>query len=96
MYKVNLFIICSLAEDSCLEVVYRMYWLCYHIHTYMKTQVIYLRKKYRKIPCNFIGFSLRDMWFISICGTGQFCVKLVSHDINFTLTQVLDANSTIP
>lgn len=53
-------------------------------------------KKYRKIPCNFIGFSLRDMWFISICGTGQFCVKLVSHDINFTLTQVLDANSTIP
>ncbi|XP_068345377.1 3-hydroxyisobutyryl-CoA hydrolase-like protein 5 [Pyrus communis] len=28
-----------LAEDSCLEVVYRMYWLCYHIHTYKKTQV---------------------------------------------------------
>ncbi|CAN7137530.1 unnamed protein product [Brassica rapa subsp. narinosa] len=26
-------------EDSCLEVVYRMYWLCYHIHTYKKTQV---------------------------------------------------------
>ncbi|KAE9456026.1 hypothetical protein C3L33_12068, partial [Rhododendron williamsianum] len=25
--------------DSCLEVVYRMYWLCYHIHTYKKTQV---------------------------------------------------------
>ncbi|KAJ0971676.1 hypothetical protein J5N97_019635 [Dioscorea zingiberensis] len=21
-------------DDSCLEVVYRMYWLCYHIHTY--------------------------------------------------------------
>ncbi|KAH9706085.1 3-hydroxyisobutyryl-CoA hydrolase-like protein 5 [Citrus sinensis] len=28
-----------LAEDSCLEVVYRMYWLCHHIHTYKKTQV---------------------------------------------------------
>ncbi|KAH9706086.1 3-hydroxyisobutyryl-CoA hydrolase-like protein 5 [Citrus sinensis] len=27
-----------LAEDSCLEVVYRMYWLCHHIHTYKKTQ----------------------------------------------------------
>ncbi|KAF8413588.1 hypothetical protein HHK36_001579 [Tetracentron sinense] len=27
------------ANDSCLEVVYRMYWLCYHIHTYKKTQV---------------------------------------------------------
>ncbi|KAG8662630.1 3-hydroxyisobutyryl-CoA hydrolase-like protein 5 [Manihot esculenta] len=27
------------SKDSCLEVVYRMYWLCYHIHTYMKTQV---------------------------------------------------------
>ncbi|KAJ9172838.1 hypothetical protein P3X46_016036 [Hevea brasiliensis] len=27
------------SNDSCLEVVYRMYWLCYHIHTYMKTQV---------------------------------------------------------
>uniref|UniRef100_A0A803QLI5 3-hydroxyisobutyryl-CoA hydrolase n=1 Tax=Cannabis sativa TaxID=3483 RepID=A0A803QLI5_CANSA len=26
-------------KDSCLEVVYRMYWLCYHIHTYKKTQV---------------------------------------------------------
>lgn len=26
-------------RDSCLEVVYRMYWLCYHIHTYKKTQV---------------------------------------------------------
>ncbi|KAF9588737.1 hypothetical protein IFM89_015174 [Coptis chinensis] len=25
--------------DSCLEVVYRMYWLCYHNHTYKKTQV---------------------------------------------------------
>lgn len=31
----------SLAEDSCLEVVYRMYWLCYHIHTYKKTQVLF-------------------------------------------------------
>ncbi|KAG1367951.1 3-hydroxyisobutyryl-CoA hydrolase-like protein 5 [Cocos nucifera] len=28
-----------LADDSCLEVVYRMYWLCYHIHTYKKTMV---------------------------------------------------------
>ncbi|CAL8999954.1 unnamed protein product [Prunus brigantina] len=28
----------SLAEDSCLEVAYRMYWLGYHIHTYKKTQ----------------------------------------------------------
>lgn len=28
------------AGDSCLEVVYRMYWLCYHIHTYKKTHVI--------------------------------------------------------
>ncbi|XP_059663347.1 3-hydroxyisobutyryl-CoA hydrolase-like protein 5 isoform X2 [Cornus florida] len=27
------------SKDSCLEVVYRMYWLCYHIHTYMKPQV---------------------------------------------------------
>ncbi|KAH7685985.1 3-hydroxyisobutyryl-CoA hydrolase protein [Dioscorea alata] len=26
-------------DDSCLEVVYRMYWLCYHIHTYKKTAV---------------------------------------------------------
>ncbi|XP_043690035.1 3-hydroxyisobutyryl-CoA hydrolase-like protein 5 [Telopea speciosissima] len=26
-------------EDSCLEVAYRMYWLCYHHHTYKKTQV---------------------------------------------------------
>ncbi|KAF5744042.1 hypothetical protein HS088_TW08G00634 [Tripterygium wilfordii] len=26
-------------KDSCLEVVYRTYWLCYHIHTYKKTQV---------------------------------------------------------
>ncbi|KAI9080957.1 hypothetical protein K1719_037118 [Acacia pycnantha] len=26
-------------KDSCLEVVYRMYWLCYQIHTYEKTQV---------------------------------------------------------
>ncbi|GAB2233641.1 hypothetical protein Droror1_Dr00002868 [Drosera rotundifolia] len=26
-------------NDSCLEVVYRMYWLCYHLHTYKKTQV---------------------------------------------------------
>ncbi|KAK9150900.1 hypothetical protein Syun_009209 [Stephania yunnanensis] len=25
--------------DSCIEVVYRMYWLCYHNHTYKKTQV---------------------------------------------------------
>lgn len=27
------------SKDSCLEVVYRMYWLCYHIHTYKKTLV---------------------------------------------------------
>uniref|UniRef100_A0A1S4AZE7 3-hydroxyisobutyryl-CoA hydrolase n=1 Tax=Nicotiana tabacum TaxID=4097 RepID=A0A1S4AZE7_TOBAC len=26
-------------RDSCVEVVYRMYWLCYHIHTYKKPQV---------------------------------------------------------
>lgn len=26
-------------EDSCLEVVYRMYWLLHHIHTYKKIQV---------------------------------------------------------
>lgn len=26
-------------RDVCLEVVYRMYWLCYHIHTYKKTMV---------------------------------------------------------
>ncbi|KAK8948430.1 3-hydroxyisobutyryl-CoA hydrolase-like protein 5 [Platanthera zijinensis] len=25
--------------DFCLEVVYRMYWLCYHIHTYTKSMV---------------------------------------------------------
>ncbi|RLN22102.1 3-hydroxyisobutyryl-CoA hydrolase-like protein 5 [Panicum miliaceum] len=29
----------AFADDSCLEVVYRMYWLCYHIHTYKKTTV---------------------------------------------------------
>ncbi|KAJ4729001.1 3-hydroxyisobutyryl-CoA hydrolase-like protein [Melia azedarach] len=27
------------SKDSCLEVVYRMYWLCHHFHTYKKTQV---------------------------------------------------------
>ncbi|KAK2661883.1 hypothetical protein Ddye_000457 [Dipteronia dyeriana] len=27
------------SKDSCLEVVYTMYWLCHHIHTYKKTQV---------------------------------------------------------
>lgn len=27
------------SKDSCLEVVYRYYWLCYHIHTYKKPQV---------------------------------------------------------
>ncbi|PRQ52118.1 putative 3-hydroxyisobutyryl-CoA hydrolase [Rosa chinensis] len=27
------------SKDSCLEVVYRMYWLCHHIHTHKKTQV---------------------------------------------------------
>ncbi|KAM0959218.1 hypothetical protein EV1_024216 [Malus domestica] len=27
------------SKDSCLEVVSRMYWLCYHIHTYKKTRV---------------------------------------------------------
>lgn len=27
------------SKDSCLEVVYRMYWLCYHIHSYKKTMV---------------------------------------------------------
>jgi 3-hydroxyisobutyryl-CoA hydrolase len=27
------------ADDTCLEVVYRMYWLCNHIHTYKKTTV---------------------------------------------------------
>ncbi|PKA49649.1 3-hydroxyisobutyryl-CoA hydrolase-like protein 5 [Apostasia shenzhenica] len=27
------------SDDFCLEVVYRMYWLCYHIHTYKKTTV---------------------------------------------------------
>lgn len=26
-------------KDSSLDVVYRMYWLCYHIHTYKKTLV---------------------------------------------------------
>ncbi|XP_078439127.1 ATP-dependent caseinolytic (Clp) protease/crotonase family protein [Wolffia australiana] len=26
-------------DDSCLEVVYRMYWLCDHLYTYKKTQV---------------------------------------------------------
>uniref|UniRef100_A0A453FIP5 3-hydroxyisobutyryl-CoA hydrolase n=1 Tax=Aegilops tauschii subsp. strangulata TaxID=200361 RepID=A0A453FIP5_AEGTS len=30
------------SDDSCLEVVYRMYWLCYHIHTYKKTTVVAL------------------------------------------------------
>lgn len=28
-----------MSKDPSLEVVYRMYWLCYHIHTYKKTQV---------------------------------------------------------
>ncbi|XP_016452415.1 3-hydroxyisobutyryl-CoA hydrolase-like protein 5 [Nicotiana tabacum] len=27
------------SKDSCLEVVYRMYWLCNHIHTYKKPTV---------------------------------------------------------
>lgn len=27
------------SKDSCLEVVYRFYWLCYHIHTFKKPQV---------------------------------------------------------
>ncbi|CAN4075486.1 unnamed protein product [Withania somnifera] len=27
------------SNDSCLEVVYRMYWLCNHIHTYKRTTV---------------------------------------------------------
>ncbi|KAL8139905.1 hypothetical protein V2J09_005926, partial [Rumex salicifolius] len=27
-------------KDSCLQVVYRMYWLCHHIHTYKKTLVV--------------------------------------------------------
>ncbi|KAK1415712.1 hypothetical protein QVD17_31497 [Tagetes erecta] len=27
------------SKDYCLEVVYRFYWLCYHIHTYKKPQV---------------------------------------------------------
>ncbi|MCD9643815.1 hypothetical protein HAX54_031662 [Datura stramonium] len=26
-------------KDSCLEVAYRMYWLCYHIHTYKKPHI---------------------------------------------------------
>ncbi|KAF9626353.1 hypothetical protein IFM89_032407 [Coptis chinensis] len=29
---------CTPEDDSFLEVVYRMYWLCYHNHTYKKTQ----------------------------------------------------------
>ncbi|XP_073061013.1 3-hydroxyisobutyryl-CoA hydrolase-like protein 5 [Primulina eburnea] len=28
-----------ISKDPCVEVVYRMYWLCYHIHTYKKTLV---------------------------------------------------------
>ncbi|KAL8126869.1 hypothetical protein AgCh_013968 [Apium graveolens] len=27
------------SKHACLEVVYRMYWLCFHIHSYKKTQV---------------------------------------------------------
>ncbi|KAJ0544786.1 putative 3-hydroxyisobutyryl-CoA hydrolase [Helianthus annuus] len=27
------------SKDYCLQVVYRYYWLCYHIHTYKKPQV---------------------------------------------------------
>ncbi|KAH9617751.1 hypothetical protein KSS87_005563 [Heliosperma pusillum] len=27
------------SKDSCLEVVYSFYWLCYHIHSFKKTQV---------------------------------------------------------
>ncbi|GAA0147953.1 hydrolase [Lithospermum erythrorhizon] len=27
------------SKDACLQVVYRMYWLCYHIHTYKKPQI---------------------------------------------------------
>ncbi|XP_059285108.1 3-hydroxyisobutyryl-CoA hydrolase-like protein 5 [Lycium ferocissimum] len=26
-------------RDSCLEATYRMYWLCYHIHTYKKPHI---------------------------------------------------------
>ncbi|XP_073155266.1 3-hydroxyisobutyryl-CoA hydrolase-like protein 5 [Henckelia pumila] len=28
-----------MSKDPCVEVVYRMYWLCYHIHTHKKTLV---------------------------------------------------------
>lgn len=37
-----LLMLVSFSEDPSLEVVYRMYWLCYHIHTYKKTQVCIL------------------------------------------------------
>ncbi|XP_051124744.1 3-hydroxyisobutyryl-CoA hydrolase-like protein 5 [Andrographis paniculata] len=29
----------KMSENPSVEVVYRMYWLCYHLHTYTKTQV---------------------------------------------------------
>ncbi|KAL2938797.1 3-hydroxyisobutyryl-CoA hydrolase-like protein 5 [Bienertia sinuspersici] len=38
-YVMNSLLLSVVKEDSNLEVVYRMYWLCYHIHTYKKTQV---------------------------------------------------------
>lgn len=51
---------CFVAEDSCLEVVYRMYWLCHHIHTYKKTQVTYRNLKLiSHTPMSIISIDFR-------------------------------------
>ncbi|RWV94420.1 hypothetical protein GW17_00043040 [Ensete ventricosum] len=50
-----------LVDDSCLEVVYRMYWLCYHIHTYKKPMVIDLLLGFRRGKS--YRFDLIDLWF---------------------------------
>lgn len=39
-------------DDTCLEVVYRMYWLCNHIHTYKKTTV-YNYVLFTSFPLNY-------------------------------------------
>lgn len=40
MYWVKFLVNFWTTEDSCLEIVYRMYWLCYHIHAHKKTLVM--------------------------------------------------------
>ncbi|KAL0362540.1 UNVERIFIED_CONTAM: 3-hydroxyisobutyryl-CoA hydrolase-like protein 5 [Sesamum calycinum] len=52
------------SKDSNLEVVYRMYWLCYHIHTYKETR----------------GFcNSRGIWFHTDCGFSYMLSRLPGH-----------------